>query len=483
MNDPNGLVYYEGDYHLFYQHNPDAMVHGTERPMHWGHAISTDLVRWTDLPIALSPDHLGDIWSGCAVVDHEDSAGLFAGQAGLVAVFTQSLDSLQQQSIAYSSDKGRTWTMFPGNPVLSNPGLPDMRDPKVFWHAPAKRWVMVLACGDHVRLYTSPDLIGWTHVSSFGQGHGSHAGVWECPDLFSLPVDGDPNDRRWLLSVSVGNAQFSRVQYFVGRFTGDEFINDDAAGVIRWADCGADNYAAVTWSDTSLADGRRVWIGWMASPSYAERVPTSPWRGCLTLPRFLDLHATGHGLRLAQTPVPALRQLRGEGRHWAHTTVVPGTNLLSGTTGRALEFAGQFAPPVSTEFGFRVHTNGEHYTTVGYDSRTSTLFIDRTASGLTSFSPRFSGRHEVQLPLRNGALELQIFIDWSSIEVFGNGGEAVITDLIFPDIDALGLELYACGGEVAIESLDIYPVMSIWEPGSPVLTVPDTCLAADPTDQ
>jgi len=483
MNDPNGLVYDQGEYHLFYQHNPDAMVHGTERPMHWGHAVSDDLVRWTHLPIALAPDHLGDIWSGCAVVDREDRTGFFGGGRGLVAIFTQDLDGVQQQSIAHSADKGRTWTMFPGNPVLTNQGLRDIRDPKVFWHAPVRQWIMVLACGDHVRFYRSPDLITWTYASSFGRDHGSHAGVWECPDLFSLPVDGDSNNQRWVLVVSVNGAQGSRIQYFIGHFSGAEFVNDSAADAIQWADYGRDNYAAVTWSDTSLRDGRRAWIGWMNDWVYADRTPTSPWRGALTLPRLLSLRATPQGIRLVQDPVPALYQLRGQGRHWDDTTVAVGTNLLSGITGSALEIVGEFTPSTATEFGFRIRAHGAHHTTVGYEPGTSTLFVDRTASGLTSFSPSFPGRHEAPLPLAHGSITLHLFVDWSSVEVFGNDGEAVITDLIFPDGDDIGLELYTDGGAVTLRSLDVYPVTSIWERDSARVTAPDSLSLSDAKDQ
>jgi fructan beta-fructosidase len=338
---------------------------------------------------------------------------------------------------------------------------------------------MALACGDHVRLYASPNLVGWTHVSSFGRNHGSHAGVWECPDLFQLPVDGDPNAQKWVLTVSL----HSRIQYFIGQFTGDEFINDNAADVNLWTDYGRDIYAAVTWSDTSLQAGRRVWIGWMADPAYAERVPTNPWRGSLTLPRVLDLRATSQGVRLAQCPFPALKQLRGRPYHWNDTTVAPGTNLLSDISGRTLEIVGEFTPFAATEFGFRVRANGAHQTTVGYEPETSTLFVDRTDSGFTSFSPSFPGRHEAPLPLTHGSIKLHLFLDWSSIEVFGNDGEAVITDLIFPDVNDIGLEFYTCGGAVALGSLDIYPIMAIWEHDSSVVTALDSSSVSDSNNQ
>jgi len=372
--------------------------------------------------------------------------------------------------------------MFLGNPVLTSQGLRDIRDPKVFWHAPVRQWIMALACGDHVRFYRSPDLISWTHTSSFGQDHGSHAGVWECPDLFSLPVDGDPHNQRWVLAVSVNGAQGSRIQYFIGHFTGDEFINSNSADAIQWADYGKDNYAAVTWSDTAFQDGCRVWIGWMNDWVYADHTPTSPWRGALTVPRLLDVRSTAQGLRLAQRPVPALQQLRGQGYHWGCQTVAPGTNLLSGITGQTLEIVGEFTPSAATEFGFRVRAHGDHDTTIGYKPETSTLFVDRTASGLTSFSPSFPGRHEAPLPRAHGSIKIHLFVDWSSVEVFGNDGEAVITDLIFPDVDDSGLELYTCGGAVTLRSLDVYPVMSIWERDSTGVTVPDDLSLSDSKD-
>jgi fructan beta-fructosidase len=255
------------------------------------------------------------------------------------------------------------------------------------------------------------------------------------------------------------------MQYFIGQFTGDEFVNDNAANAVLWADYGMDNYAAVTWSDTdaSFEHGQRVWIGWMNNWVYAEHTPTDSWRGALTLPRLVRLRMTAQGIRLIQTPIPALRQLRGRGCHRGDQIVAPGTNPLSGLRGGALEIVGEFVPSGSTEFGFRVRGHGAHYTTVGYEPGTATLYVDRNKSGITSFSPSFPGRHEAPLSMVQGSVKLHLFVDWSSVEVFGNDGEAVVTDLIFPVAESTGLEFYAHGGAVTVRSLDVYPIASIWQ--------------------
>ncbi|MCC5697330.1 glycoside hydrolase family 32 protein, partial [Klebsiella pneumoniae] len=233
-------VYFQGEYHLFFQHNPYGDQWGN---LSWGHAVSPDLVRWQELPVALEPDELGDIFSGSAVVDHHDSSGFFGGQPGLVAIYTSAGDT-QQQSLAYSSDRGRTWTKYAGNPVIPNPGIPDFRDPKLFWHAPTNRWILLVAAGDRIHIYGSTNLVEWDKLSEFGADHGSHGGVWECPDLFELPVDGGPT--RWVLIVSInpgGPAGGSATQYFLGDFDGTTFTSDGAPNDVLWADRGADFYA------------------------------------------------------------------------------------------------------------------------------------------------------------------------------------------------------------------------------------------------
>ena len=235
MNDPNGMVYYDGEYHLFYQYYPDSTVWG---PMHWGHAVSTDLTHWEHLPIGLYPDSLGYIFSGSAVVDWDNTSGLGKnGQPPMIAIFThhdpigekEGRIDFQYQSIAYSNDKGRTWTKYEGNPVVSNPGIRDFRDPKVIWDAASEQWIMVFAAWDHVKFYGSKNLIDWQHLSDFGKEWGTHAGVWECPDLFPMQVEGT-NEQKWVLLVSINPGAFnggSGTQYFVGHFDGQGFSLDE----------------------------------------------------------------------------------------------------------------------------------------------------------------------------------------------------------------------------------------------------------------
>jgi fructan beta-fructosidase len=256
MNDPNGMVYYKGEYHLFYQHYPEKSVWG---PMHWGHAISTDLVHWEHMPIAIYPDSLGYIFSGSAVADYNNTSGLGTKEnPPLVAFFTYHdmkaekegrFTEIESQAIAYSLDKGRTWTKYKGNPVVKNPGIRDFRDPKVIWHNDSKQWIMSIASGQVIKFYSSPNCLDWTYLSEFGEGRGEHGGVWECPDLFPLQVKGS-NETKWVLIVNInpgGPAGGSATQYFVGDFNGKEFIS--AQSKTQWMDYGKDNYAGVTWSN------------------------------------------------------------------------------------------------------------------------------------------------------------------------------------------------------------------------------------------
>jgi len=297
MNDPNGLVYLDGEYHLFYQHDPQSRENG---PMHWGHAISADLIHWTNLPIALYPDAIGPIWSGSAVIDVDNTSGLVPG-GGMIAIFSY---KDQSQGIAFSTDKGRSWTKYSHNPVIPVGGK-DFRDPKVFWHADTKRWVMILAVNDHVAILTSSNLINWTAVSEFGVGQGIHWGVWECPDLFPLMVDGQT---KWVLT----NSMSPGTQYFVGNFDGETFTNDNSADTQLLIDYGPDSYAGVTWNDTP--DGSRVLIAWMDNWRYAVNIPTTPWRGAMSIPHVLTLKRLPEGIRLIQSPIAQVEELRDAGK-------------------------------------------------------------------------------------------------------------------------------------------------------------------------
>jgi fructan beta-fructosidase len=470
LNDPNGLVYFQGDYHLFHQ----ALT-----PRHWGHAVSADLVHWTHLPIALYPDNLGAIWSGSVVVDRADTSGFFGGSPGLVAVFTHHNSQSppagpQLQSIAYSSDRGRTWTMYAHNPVIPNPGVADFRDPKVFWHDQSGRWVMVVAFNrDRVQFYVSPNLREWRLTSEFGVGQGAHTGTWECPDLFELPVNGDAARKKWVLHVSLYHthakpARGSWMQYFIGDFDGTAFTNANPADEVLWSDYGRDNYAAVSWSDLPRSDGRRVMIGWMNNWTYADRVPTSLWQGAMTIPRQVQLRQLATGLRLVQTPVAELQRLRGPVSHYESVRIAPVDPLRLPGIGDAIELRATFALESAMECGVMIGTGESNYTTVAYDTGEALLLVDRSRSGQTAFSSTFSGTRKAPLTPQRGRVELHIFVDRSSIEVFGNDGEVAITSLIYPDSAGadLDLEVYAVNGTVRLASLDVYRLSPNWPAGN-----------------
>ncbi|KRF42165.1 glycoside hydrolase family 32 protein [Paenibacillus sp. Soil787] len=473
LNDPNGLVFYEEEYHLFYQYHPESTVWG---PMHWGHAVSKDLVHWEHLPIALAPDGNGTIFSGSAVVDKQDTSGFFAGESGLVAIFTQHDKALetditrQTQSIAFSKDKGRTWTLYANNPVLIEERLTDFRDPKVFWHAPQQKWVMIIAAGDHVRIYTSPNLKDWTYVSEFGAGHGSHAGVWECPDLFALPVDGDAFATKWVLIVSIGdhpdNKEGSRTQYFIGDFDGHTFIPEESPAPTLWLDYGRDNYAGVTWSDFPEEDGRRVLIGWMNNWKYANKIPTSAWRGAMTLPRELSLSTETEGIRVMQRPVRELSSQRRDEERWESFIVSSEyeqeENIFAMPQGELLEIIVELEIGDATEFGLRLSTADNEETIIGYATSEQNLFIDRTKSGTVNFHDDFACKHNAPLKPMDGTIKLTIFVDWSSVEVFSYDGKLVMTDLVFPSSSRKELKLYAKEGSISVKSLTFYTLESIY---------------------
>lgn len=453
MNDPNGLVYHRGEYHLFFQHNPKGIEHAN---LSWGHAVSTDLVRWRELPVALKPDELGEIFSGSAVVDDHDTSGFFEGGSGLVAFYT-SAGETQQQSIAHSADNGRTWTKYAGNPVIANPGIEDFRDPKVIRHEPTGRWVMMVAAGDRILFYDSTDLLTWNRRGEFGADRGAHGGVWECPDLFELPVDGDPDTTRWVLVVSInpgGPAGGSATQYFVGDFDGTTFTSHAEPDEVRWVDRGADFYAPQSWSDVPESDGRRLWVGWMSNWNYATQVPTLPWRGSMTVPREVGLSSTGSGVRLVQRPVAELRQARSRRRGFSGP--VSGRGREPEFRGRCLDVVAEFRLDTATSFGFEVLAGRGVRTSVGYDVQRRELFVDRTRSGSVEVAPGFAARHAAELSVHGDRLRMRILVDRCGVEVFGGRGETVLTDLVFADEGADRLRPFALGGRVWLESLEVY---------------------------
>ena len=476
MNDPNGMVYYEGEYHLFYQYYPEATVWG---PMHWGHAVSTDLVHWEHLPIALYPDSLGLIFSGSAVVDWNNSSGFGKnGQAPLVAIFTQhdmagekaGRHDFQYQSIAYSNDKGRTWTKYAGNPVIPNTEkIHDFRDPKVIWHEASRHWIMVFAAQDHVKFWRSPDLIHWTFLSDFGQDWGCHGGVWECPDLFPIKIEGT-DEWKWVLLQSInpgGPNGGSATQYFVGDFDGKQFELDPAfeklvtknQGV--WLDWGRDNYAGVTWSDIPASDGRRIFMGWMSNWDYATKVPTEKWRSAMTLPRALSLRKTQDGLRLAAVPVQELKQLETDSFMLKNRSIVQGkpfTPKIAFTPARlAADLWLDLGENKTTTFWVVLSNDKNEEYRIGYDAASNTYISDRTRSGNLGFSDKFAIKpHQAQGGERKQKLHLQLYFDVASCELFADEGLVNLTDVFFPSADFTTIRLENTKGKVKLTAAKFY---------------------------
>ncbi|MEZ4773055.1 MAG: glycoside hydrolase family 32 protein [Bacteroidia bacterium] len=472
MNDPNGMFFYEGEYHLFYQYYPDDVVWG---PMHWGHAVSPDLIHWEHLPIALYPDSMGYIFSGSAVVDHQNTSGLAPdGQVPLVAIFTYhdpegekaGRNDYQYQGIAYSLDKGRTWTKYEGNPVVPNPGLKDFRDPKVFWHEKSQQWVMIFARGNQVRLYHSPNLKEWTMSSEFGETYGSHGGVWECPDLFELPVNGDPNRKKWVMLLSInpgGPNQGSATQYFVGDFDGKTFTSDNPSEQTLWLDYGADNYAGVTWSDIPDSDGRRLFLGWMGNWLYAMRVPTDPWRSAMTIPRTLELISTSAGIRLKTEPVAELQLIRGEEKSIDGATV-SGIMPVIKDSGTLAELVLSFdmAGSSATEFGLELTNDKGEKVRIGYEKAGDRFFIDRTQSGKIDFADEFPGVHYAPNVPGSSAISMHLLVDVASVELFAQDGQVVMTDIFFPNEPFVRMNLFSEGGNVTFTGGKITGLKGIW---------------------
>ncbi|WP_213532740.1 glycoside hydrolase family 32 protein [Paenibacillus sp. J45TS6] len=461
MNDPNGMVYFEGEYHLFFQHHPDGMTWG---PMHWGHAVSKDLVTWEELPIALAPDELGMIFSGSAVVDWNNTTGFFGDKPGLVAIFTHHLEmpegkpAIQRQSLAYSKDNGRSWTKYEGNPVLEDARFIDFRDPKVFWNKETSNWMMIIACGQTVCLYHSPDLIHWTFASEFGEGIGSHDGVWECPDLFPLAIDGDKSNSKWVMLVSIGAdpafIEGSRTQYFTGEFDGEVFTPDEDSHSTRWIDYGRDNYAGVSWSDVPAEDGRRLFIGWMSNWMYANQTPTGIFRGAMTIARELYLESRAGRTLLVQKPAKELEAARVPILSLQDTTVRELNTSLAELHLESYEIKAVFTRGKSV--GFKVRVGADEQTVIGINAKTEELYVDRMVSGQHDFHEHFLGHHPAKLEALGESNDLHIFVDCSSVEVFSNGGQAVITDLIFPRRESTGLAVFSDHEDDLIISVDVY---------------------------
>jgi fructan beta-fructosidase len=473
MNDPNGMVYYEGEYHLFYQYYPKDNVWG---PMHWGHAVSKDLVYWRNLPIALYPDSLGLIFSGSAVVDWKNTSGFGKnGIVPLVAMFThhnmdhekaQRVD-VESQSIAYSLDKGRTWTKYAGNPVIPNPGIRDFRDTKVIWHEPSKKWIVVLAAQNKVQFYTSPNLKDWTFLSDFGEKQGNHGGVWECPDFFPIKVEGTKTEK-WVLLQSIGSGGpngGSATQYFVGDFDGKTFSNSNPADKVLWVDWGRDNYAGVTWSNAP--DGRRLFLGWMSNWQYATSVPTQAWRSANTLPREMKLVQTPDGLRLSAQPVASLAKLRTKTYALPAQTISGALDLgkKSSLSPAQLEVELEVMLPADQKATWGIELRnaaGEKYR-IGLDAAQKRFFSDRRQAGKADFSKEFAkSEHFAIRESADRKVQIRLLLDVSSVELFADQGRVVLTDLFFPSQPFDSISLFSEGGKVELLKGQMWQLKGIW---------------------
>jgi len=445
MNDPNGMVFYQGTYHLFFQYYPGGMTWG---PMHWGHATSPDMLRWQEQPVALAPDSLGYIFSGSAVVDENNTAGF--GKNALVAIFTHhdprgakaGTAKFQNQSLAYSLDAGKTWTKYARNPVLKNPGIKDFRDPKVSWNEQAGKWLMTLATLDRITFYSSPNLRDWTRESEFGEKLGAHGGVWECPDLFPLTLNGQTH---WVLLVNInpgGPNGGSATQYFVGQFDGHRFTPQDAR--TRWADYGPDEYAGVTFANTAP---RRVFLGWMSNWEYANQVPTSPWRSAMTIPRELGLRQQGPEILLTMTPARELSKLAAAPTVLKNVAVKAPVDLS-----RLRVPSGKFRLDLKTNqlAGFELvlaNAAGEELV-LGFDRAKNQYFIDRGKAGQTGFNPKFAGRHAAPRLATAAPADLTLYFDAASVELFADGGLTTMTGIFFPSKPLTAIRLRSSRGVV-----------------------------------
>ncbi|HRG20398.1 MAG TPA: glycoside hydrolase family 32 protein [Saprospiraceae bacterium] len=444
MNDPNGLVYADGIYHLFYQFYPDSNVWG---PMHWGHATSKDLVSWEHQPIALYPDSLGYIFSGSAVVDTGNTAGF--GKNAMVAMFTHHNDKMekagsnvfQYQSLAYSTDGGKTFVKYAGNPVVKNPSIRDFRDPKVSWYAPGQHWVMVLAAYDRAKFYTSPDLKIWTEGGEFGLPGDDR--LWECPDLVRLKVEGT-EEYKWVLITSIQKKApngGTGTSYFVGDFDGKTFKGDIKNQ--KWADYGTDNYAMVTWGNTPGT--RTLALGWMSNWLYAQNVPTTRWRSTMTVPRELALVKGGNDYSLVSKPAAELKALEKS----KIESKDPQGKVLEDANLSQSKIVASFTPAQEDVVFSLSNTKGEHLD-FGYEAKTRRWFIDRSHAGLSNFYQGFAACHYCPEMPPSAPQNFEAYIDATSIELFINGGKVVMTDIFFPTEAYTHFERKG-GGEMPVE--------------------------------
>ena len=472
MNDPNGMFYFNGTYHLYYQYYPDGNVWG---PMHWGHATSTNMIAWEEQPIAIYPDDLGLIFSGSAVVDVNNTSGFGKdGIVPIVAMYTyhnmkgeQAGDlDFQTQAIAYSLDEGMTWVKYDKNPVIPNSGIKDFRDPKVIWDVDHSKWIMTLAAGDKVLFYSSLNLREWILESSFGAAFGQHDGMWECPDLFPIKVSGQ-DETKWVLLVSINPAApngGSGTQYFVGDFDGQKFTLDtDFKQQLQqdravWLDYGRDNYAGVTWSNIPKKDGRKLFIGWMSNWEYARDVPTETWRSAMTIPRELKLKKNEKEFLLSSAPVSELSK-------YVSKTIVKETltvnNQKTIITQSEIDLSRvriqlEMNHLKSDKYDFTFQNSFGDRLSFGIDNIKKQYYLNRQNSGKVTFSDKFANTIS-KAPIKNPSnmLKIEVLVDKTSIEVFYNDGETIMTEIFFPNEPFEAFSINTSDAALILENIKI----------------------------
>ncbi len=459
-NDPNGLVYYKNQYHLFYQHNPLANVWGH---MTWAHAVSNDLVHWKHLPIAIPEENGVMIFSGTCVADVNNTSGFGKnGQVPLIAIYTGHTEGVNQsQHLAYSLDDGITWIKYSKNPILDL-NKKDFRDPKVFWYAPKKYWVMCLMFPvEHVvKFYSSKNLIDWSYLSDFGPA-GDTSGVWECPDLVQVPVSNGSKksiQKKWLLQMSMNGS----MQYFVGDFDGVQFKNETPADKIFRPDYGPDYYAAISYNQLPPSHAP-ISIGWVNNWYYANDIPTTPWKGAMSLPRELFVKKINNEWVLIQKPVEQFsreqKMIYKDFKVGFHETMKLPTPSLQ-------QYMVDFSLGImnGASGGIRIATGDGHEIEIGWNSKDSTLYLDRSKASNQSFNTNFAKMNRFQIPYTpSGPLEMKVYVDHSIIEVFVNGGERVMTAQFFPSAKDNGIEFFSNSTYAAgVGHCYVYEIRSSW---------------------
>jgi len=474
MNDPNGMFYKDGYFHLYFQHYPDGNTWG---PMHWGHAISTDMVTWKEMPIAIYPDEKGYIFSGSAIVDVNNNSGFSKdGIEPIIAMFTyHDMDAeksgklvTQTQAIAYSLDEGQTFTKYEGNPVIKNPGIKDFRDPKMVWDSIHEKWLMVLAAGQKIMFYSSSNLKDWKLESDFGDGIGGHGGVWECPDFFPMVVQGT-DEIKWVLLVSInpgGPNSGSATQYFVGDFDGKQFkidpsFEDDLNSTEHksiWIDYGRDNYAGVTWANIPDSNGRKLFMGWMSNWEYANVVPTETWRSAMTVARQIELQKVNSSYRLLFQPVKELTNYRSTKFKKESIAINGDTKIIDS---KAIDLASteinfKISDLKNSGFAFKLTNKQGDTLAFGYNHSDKNFFVDRRKSGKTEFSEKFADRVSIaKRTSLNADLHGTIILDKTSIELFFDNGETVMTEIFFPNTPYDKLSVESKDKEFIIANIEV----------------------------